>query len=165
MRLNGACIVLGLLYGEGDLDKSMVLSMRCGWDSDCNPSNVGGILMTARGFKSLPAKYVEKLDYARKFSYTAYDLPSLFAVCEKLARQVVVLCGGRVEKGADGAERFVIPVKKPVPDAFVPSWNAPAPTGSRFSESEMAKQRFALLNKPEHGVRSNFLTANKGTRP
>ena len=63
VRLNGACIVLGLLYGEGDLDKSMALSMRCGWDSDCNPSNVGGILMAACGFKALPAKYVEKLDY------------------------------------------------------------------------------------------------------
>ena len=150
VRLNGACIVLGLLYGEGDLDKSMVISMRGGWDSDCNPSNVGGILFTARGFKALDAKYVEKLDYERKFSYTAYNLPSLFAVCEKLARQVVVRSGGRIEKGPDGAERFVIPVKAPVPDPFVPSWNAPAPTGSRFAESEMAKQRFALkLPYPE----------------
>ena len=150
VRLNGACIVLGLLYGEGDLDKSMALSMRCGWDSDCNPSNVGGILMAACGFKALPAKYVEKLDYERKFSYTAYNLPGLFAVCEKLARQVVVRNGGRIEKGADGAERFVIPVKMPVPDPFVPSWNAPAPAGSRFTEGEMAKQRFALkLPDPE----------------
>ena len=150
VRLNGACIVLGLLYGEGDLDKSMALSMRCGWDSDCNPSNVGGILMAACGFKALPAKYVEKLDYERKFSYTAYNLPGLFAVCEKLARQVVVRNGGRIEKGADGAERFVIPVKTPVPDAFVPSWSAPAPAGSRFTEGEMAQQRFAMkLPDPE----------------
>ena len=144
VRLNGACIVLGLLYGEGDLDKSMVLSMRCGWDSDCNPSNVGGILMTARGFKSLPAKYVEKLDYSRNFSYTAYNLPAIFAVCEKLARQVVTRHGGRVEKGADGVERFVIPVKKPVPDPFVPSWKAPPAKGERFTEAENAKQRFRI---------------------
>ena len=141
VRLNGACIVLGLLYGEGDLDKSMVLSMRCGWDSDCNPSNVGGILMTARGFMSLPAKYVEKLDYSRHFSYTAYNLPALFAVCEKLARQVVVRHGGRVEKGADGVEHFVIPVKKPVPDSFVPSWNAPPAKDERFTEAENAQQK------------------------
>ena len=150
VRLNGACIVLGLLYGEGDLDKSIVLSMRCGWDSDCNPSNVGGILMTVRGFKALPAKYVEKLDYERNFSFTAYNLPSLFAVCEKLARQVVVRNGGRVEKGPDGAERFVIPMKKPVPNPFEPSWSAPEPAGSRFTEAEMAKQHFALnLPNPE----------------
>ncbi len=139
VRLNGACIVLGLLYGEGDLDKSMVLSMRCGWDSDCNPSNVGGILFAARGFKALDAKYVEKLDYKREFSYTAYNLPSLFAVCEKLARQVVVRNGGRVEKDASGAERFVIPVKKPVPDQFIPTWNASAPAHSVFTKEEMSK--------------------------
>ena len=144
VRLNGACIVIGLLYGEGDLDKSMVISMRCGWDSDCNPSNVGGILMTARGFKALDAKYVEQLDYARKFSYTAYNLPDLFAVCEKLARQVVVRHGGRVEKGADGKERFVIPVKKPVPDPFVPSWKASKPEGGRFTPEEMSRQKFAI---------------------
>ena len=150
VRLNGACIVLGLLYGEGDLDKSIVLSMRCGWDSDCNPSNVAGILFTTRGFKALDAKYVEKLDYERKFSFTAYNLPSLFAACEKLARQVVVRNGGRIEKGANGEEQFVIPVRKTTPDAFAPSWSAPAPTGSRFTEEEMAKQRFALrLPYPE----------------
>ena len=144
VRLNGACIVLGLLYGEGDLDKSIVLSMRCGWDSDCNPANVGGILFTARGFKSLDAKYVEKLDYKRKFAYTAYDLPTLFATCESLARKVVVRNGGRIEMSADGVERFVIPMQKPVPDPFVPSWKAPPEEGSRFTDSEMKKMRYAL---------------------
>ena len=143
-RLNGACIVLGLLYGEGDLDRSIVISMRCGWDSDCNPANVGGILMTACGFKALPVKFVEKLDYGRKFSFTDYNLPGCFAASEKLARQVVVRNGGRIEKDAAGVERFVVPVKAPVPDPFVPSWNAPAPEGSRYSEEEMAKQKFAL---------------------
>ena len=144
VRLNGACIVLGLLYGGGDLDKSMELSMRCGWDSDCNPANVGGILMTACGFKALPAKYVEKLDYERKFEFTDYDLPGCFAACEKLARQVVERNGGRIEKDAGVVERFVIPVKKPVPDPFTPSWNAPAPKGCRYTEEEMAKQKFVL---------------------
>ncbi len=144
VRLNGACIVLGLLYGNGDLDRSMEISMRGGWDSDCNPSNVGGILMTARGFKALPAKYTEKLCYKTKFSYTAYDLPGLFAICEKLARQVVVRNGGRVEKGADGIERFVIPEKAPVADAFVPSWNAPKPEGVRYTAEEMKAQHHAV---------------------
>ena len=143
VRLNGACIVLGLLYGEGDLDKSIVLSMRCGWDSDCNPSNVGGILFATRGFKTLPQKYVEKLDYTRNFSYTAYNLPGLFAVCEKLARQTVVRNGGRIEKDADGTERFVIPVRKPTPDPFIPSWNASEPTGSRYSQEEMTRVKQA----------------------
>ena len=52
--------------------------------------------------------------------------------------------GGRVEKGADGVERFVIPVRRPVPDAFVPSWKAPAPAGARYTEAEMAQVRAAV---------------------
>ncbi len=137
VRLNGACIILGLLYGKGDLDKSMELSMRCGWDSDCNPSNVGGILMTMRGFKALPAKYKEGLDDTIKFDYTPYDTTKLLDVCENLARQVVVKNGGRIETGADGIEKFVIPRQTPVPDAFIPSWQAPAPANSKFTAEEM----------------------------
>ena len=143
-RLNGAMIVIGLLYGEGDLDKSMVVSMRGGWDSDCNPSNVGGILMCACGAKALPAKYTEKLDMSRKFSYTAYDQKRLYAVCEKLARAVVVRSGGRIEKDGRGGEWFVIPDQVPVPDRFVPSWEAGPIAGSVYGEEEMKKQRFGV---------------------
>ncbi len=79
--------------------------------------------MTMHGFKALPKKYTEKLDDTKKFRWTDYDTTTLLAACEKLARQVVVKYGGRIEKGADGVETFVIPEKKPVPDAFTPSWN------------------------------------------
>ena len=154
VRLNGAMIVLGLLYGEGDLDKSMVISMRGGWDSDCNPSNVGGILMCACGAKALPAKYTEKLDLERKFSYTAYNQKLLYAVCEKLARAVVVRYGGRVEKDANGKEWFVIPDQVPVPDAFVPSWNAGPVAGSTYGEEEMKKLRFGVRLPDPAAVRS-----------
>jgi hypothetical protein len=41
--VNMAYVLIGLLYGEGDFFKSMDISMRCGQDSDCNPSSVGGI--------------------------------------------------------------------------------------------------------------------------
>ena len=143
-RLNGAMIVLGLLYGDGDLDKSMVISMRGGWDSDCNPSNVGGILMCVCGAKALPAKYTEKLDLDRKFSYTAYNQKSLYAVCEKLARAVVIRYGGRIERDSCGKEWFVIPDQVPEPDAFVPSWNAGPIAGSVYGEEEMKMQRFGV---------------------
>lgn len=144
VRLNGACIVLGLLYGNGDLDKSMELSMRCGWDSDCNPSNVGGILMCTCGAKALPAKYTEKLEHDRNFAYTAYNQKTLYAVCEKLARQIVVRHGGCIEMDAAGKEWFVILRKAPVADAYVPSWLPGEIAGSRYTEDEMAKQKCPL---------------------
>ncbi|MCK4749470.1 MAG: ADP-ribosylglycohydrolase family protein, partial [Bacteroidales bacterium] len=34
--VNMAYVLIGLLYGEGDIFKSMDISMRCGQDSDCN---------------------------------------------------------------------------------------------------------------------------------
>jgi hypothetical protein len=43
---NAAYILVGLLYGEKDFFQTMEISMRCGLDSDCNPSNAAGILGT-----------------------------------------------------------------------------------------------------------------------
>ena len=148
VRLNGAMVVLGLLYGNGDLDRSMVIAMRGGYDSDCNPSSVGGILMCARGAKALERKYVRDLAYDRRFAFTELDFTTLLAVCEKLTRQVVVRAGGRVETDAAGRERFVIPRVKPTPDAFVPSWKAPPAEGLRFTDAERAQLKFPL-NLPD----------------
>lgn len=57
VRINGAYIYMGLLYGDGDFWKTMNISMRCGRDSDCNPSNAAGILGTAMGMKGTPEKW------------------------------------------------------------------------------------------------------------
>jgi hypothetical protein len=56
VRINGAYVYMGLLYGEGDYWKTMNVSMRCGRDSDCNPSSAVGILGTALGLKNTPAE-------------------------------------------------------------------------------------------------------------
>jgi hypothetical protein len=53
-KLNGAYIVMGLLYGEGDPVKTMEISTRCGQDSDCNPSNAMAVLGVIKGFSNLP---------------------------------------------------------------------------------------------------------------
>jgi len=145
VRLNGACIILGLVYGKSDLDRSMELAMRCGWDSDCNPSNVGGILMCARGAKNLDDKYgFAIIDTKTKFAFTDYAIPDVFRVCEKLARDVVVKNGGRVERDAAGREWFVIPEQKPEPDVFEPTWKAAPPKGLRYTAEEMRGQKFAF---------------------
>lgn len=53
-KLNGAYIVMGLLYGEGDPIKTMEITTRCGQDSDCNPSNAMALLGVITGFEQLP---------------------------------------------------------------------------------------------------------------
>jgi len=137
VKINGAAVLMGLLYGNGDMDRTIVISMRCGWDSDCNPSSSAGVLGTMLGYSRLPEKFKEKLDLTRKFDFTAYNVPGLKAVCEKLARQILVRQGGRVD-----GDTFVIPVVPVRPSKLELSW-APGPVAnSRFTEAEYAKVRF-----------------------
>ncbi len=138
-KINGAYIVMGLLYGEGDPDQTIIISTRCGQDSDCNPSNAAGILFTTIGFKSLPEKFKIALDPWGKFSHTPYDFPTLVRVCEELARDAVVNCGGKVEMNDDGGERLVIPVQKPHPSDLERCWEPGPVANSRFTPNEMAE--------------------------
>jgi hypothetical protein len=71
VKINGAYVLLGLLYGQSDLDDTIVVSCRGGMDSDCNPSSAGGVLFTTVGFSRLPARYTSALDETAVFSHTA----------------------------------------------------------------------------------------------
>jgi len=138
-KINGAYILMGLLYGKGDLDKTIIISTRCGQDSDCNPSNAAGVLFTTLGFSKLPARFSEKLDETRKFSHTEYNFPMLLDVCENLARQAIIKEGGKIEKDSKGNEYFLIPDNKPVLMPTMKSWEPLPEEGSYFSEDEMAQ--------------------------
>ncbi len=138
-KINGAYVLLGFLYGKKDYDQTIIISCRGGQDSDCNPSSSAGVLFTTVGFSKLPDRYAKELDETKVFSHTAYNFPRLLDCCEKLARQVVVKYGGRIEKDASGEEFFVIPVKPVKPSKLELSW-APGPIAdSRFTVEEMAK--------------------------
>ncbi len=149
VKINGAMILLGLLYGAGDVEKTVVISMRGGYDSDCNPSSAAGVLGAMTGFLKLPEHYTKMLKLEPKFSYTAYNVPALLDVCEKLARQVVAQQGGRVEKGADGKERFVIPAHPARPNALLLSWAPGSIDNSMFTPEEMAKIKFKITVYPK----------------
>jgi hypothetical protein len=136
-KINGAYIVMGLLYGQGDLDRTIIISTRCGQDSDCNQSNAAGILFTTIGFKNLPEKYKSAVDPSGKFSHTPYNFPMLVTICEKLARQAVVNCGGKITVDDQGAEHFVIPRQKPNPTPLEQCWGARPALECRYTEEEM----------------------------
>jgi hypothetical protein len=141
-KINGAYILMGLLYGNGDIDRTMEIATRCGQDSDCNPSNAAGVLFTTLGFSQLPARFSEKLDEKLHFNYSEYNFTQMLDVCEKLARQTVEAEGGRMETADDGKEYFVIPVKKPLLTPTMKSWEPLPVAGSLFTEDELAKMKF-----------------------
>ena len=55
---NAALVVMGLMFGATDYEQGIVLSVRGGWDTDCNGATVGSILGTKMGAAQLPEKWV-----------------------------------------------------------------------------------------------------------
>jgi hypothetical protein len=96
-RLNGAYIALGLLYGKGDLEKTVELSTRCGQDSDCNPANAGGIVGTMLGFNNFPKKIISAMDPHMNidFEFTPFSIESASKECLRLALENIIDNGGK----------------------------------------------------------------------
>jgi hypothetical protein len=136
-KINGAYVVMGLLFGQGDPVNSMTIAMRGGQDSDCNPASVGGVLFTTLGFSSLPEEFTTGLNLYKKWDYTAYDFTHLIELCEKLAKDAVVRAGGRVETNSLGEEELVIPQRKPKPSKLEQSSKPQALKGSLYSAAEI----------------------------
>ena len=54
---NHALIILGLLYGEGDLARSLRIVNTAGWDTDCNSGNLGCLLGIRGGLATFEGAY------------------------------------------------------------------------------------------------------------
>lgn len=50
---NIAVMILSLLYGEGDFDRTLEICNLCGWDTDCNVGNVAAIMGVVCGLKGI----------------------------------------------------------------------------------------------------------------
>jgi ADP-ribosylglycohydrolase len=56
---NHALVVLGLLYGAGDFDRSMTIVNTAGWDTDCNAGNLGCLLGIRNGLAGIADRWRE----------------------------------------------------------------------------------------------------------
>ncbi len=139
-KINGAYIVMGLLYGAGDPDKTIQIATRCGQDSDCNPSSAAGILFTSLALENVPEKFTSALNRDTVFSHTDYSFTQLLKVSETLARAAVVRAGGKVSVDENGNETFLIPIQKPLPSPLEQSWDPGPIANSRFTDAELEDQ-------------------------
>jgi hypothetical protein len=96
-KLNGAYIVMGLLYGEGDPMKTLEISTRCGQDSDCNPSNAMAVLGVIKGYSGLPADMRKGVEYQGDslFIHTSYSFNSAVTATYKYAINLITQDGGK----------------------------------------------------------------------
>lgn len=105
-KLNSAYILVGLLWGEGDFEQSMIIAGRCGQDSDCNPSSVASILGNYYGASAIPEKYTKGLDYTgTNFSETDYNLEEVLAINFDLMKEILTANGAVYADGTWTIER------------------------------------------------------------
>ena len=50
---NHALIILSLLYGDDDFQKTLMIVNTAGWDTDCNSGNVGCLLGIKNGIEGI----------------------------------------------------------------------------------------------------------------
>lgn len=121
-HLNGAYVVIGLLYGRDDFWKVCEIAMRCGQDSDCNPSSAAGVWGCMHGLSGIPKEAYAGLDKiaGKPFSYTRYNYQTLVQTCQKLTEKIVARNGGKITEDA-----YWIPSRFPAPMPLE-QWEAPA---------------------------------------
>ncbi len=90
-KINGAFVALGLLYGAGNFEKTMIIATRAGQDSDCNPSSALGILGVVMGYEKIPEKFTLGINAIadNNFLYTDYSLNKI--VESSLTRAILAI--------------------------------------------------------------------------
>ncbi|MEW6249035.1 MAG: ADP-ribosylglycohydrolase family protein [Planctomycetota bacterium] len=121
-HLNGAYVVMGLLYGGDDFWEVCEIATRCGQDSDCNPSSAAGVWGGMYGRSALPPEASAGLEAVadQKFQYTRYSYGELLDICRKLTEQIVLRSGGRITP-----EYFEIRTQQPTA-APLEQWEGPS---------------------------------------
>ena len=59
--INLGFMMLALLLGEGDFEKTLLLAVNCGFDTDCTAATVGAVIGIIKGYNALPAMWRERI--------------------------------------------------------------------------------------------------------
>jgi ADP-ribosylglycohydrolase len=109
-KVNFASTIMALLYGEGDLIKTLTIASLAGWDADNNATTASGLLGLIYGYEALPESFRSASNLYYNEDVTG-DLPEFQTVSEiavrtqALAEKVILQAGGEVRDG-----QYLIPV-------------------------------------------------------
>ncbi len=124
-RLNAAYVVLGLLYGQGDMTRTISIATRAGQDSDCNPASAAGILGVMLGYAGIPAFWKQGLADVEplKFQYANLSLNDAYDLSVKHALELIEGNGGHVSD-----DHVVLAVQPVTPVRFEQNFERHFPT-------------------------------------
>ncbi len=86
---NVAFAMLGLLWGEGDFKKSMILAINCGDDTDCTGATLGSLFGILYGTAGIPKDWIDHI--GDNIVSKAIDLGSCYGLpttCTELTQRV-----------------------------------------------------------------------------
>jgi len=93
---NAALVVMGLIVSRMDYERSIVVAVRGGWDTDCNGATAGSVCGMMLGAEALPKKWVGVLN-DRLFSavrgYGECRISELAKRTHEVARKVMAEAG------------------------------------------------------------------------
>jgi ADP-ribosylglycohydrolase len=83
---NTVWLVLALVYGNRDFEKTICTAVMCGFDADCNGANAGTVLGVLAGAQALPHKWIDPLENTLKTALAGYgDLRISDLACRTVA--------------------------------------------------------------------------------
>lgn len=87
---NVAFVVLGLLYGEGDFKKSMILAIDCGDDTDCTGATIGSVMGILGGTACIPQDWSAHIgDSIKTVAVVTGCLGNVPKTCTELTERVM----------------------------------------------------------------------------
>lgn len=107
-KVCSAFTTLGLLYGEGDLEKSTKITMQCANDCDSTAAATAGILSVITGWDELESQIKNGIIENQYFKYTRSTVDDITDQCVDLIQKIVTEQGGKVAN-VDGTLSLVIP--------------------------------------------------------
>jgi len=112
---NIGIIIIGWLYGKGDFEKSICITVNCGEDTDCTAATYGSIYGIINGIDAIPEKWIKPIGRTIKtaflnlgeLGYFGSDLPAdidqLTERVERIAKQVLLRNRQLIELSEDAA--------------------------------------------------------------
>ncbi len=167
-KVCSAFTTIGLLYGNGDIEKSMKITMQCENDSDSTAAATVGILGVIKGFENFPEEYKSGLIENQMIKYSRLTVDGVADTCKELIGEIVTRQGGKVAY-VDGVLSLVIPeaARQAEIGAYKPGKTATkADLGEPvlYTDEEMARLRYfadpgfeGCSNEARNGSSSGYL--------
>jgi hypothetical protein len=92
---NIACVVVGLVLGDGDFERAILTTLQCGYDTDCTTGQVGAVMGGLLGSEGIPPRWSEPIGAALTSYVEGFEAIGFDDLVTWTTR-----CGGRLETEA-----------------------------------------------------------------